>query len=160
MHRMVKSCRDRYGGWPLRTAIILIGILEAIAIPIHLLVTVTNNRIVNDFVQIPEICYIGTGIIIGLIVAAALIYGAVKRNRYILWSCIVFMTIFLVVAAVISYGIKTEKWKHRRVATPTAVAFAIQVFFTLMVYGYIRELRDTENIETQYYNVRAPANAH
>lgn len=167
-----KSC---CGCMTLRTGCIVIGVLEILA------------QIWNISVQRQVSGSLIGGTLIAFIASALLIYGAAKRNRFLLWPWIVVNIITLIIlviglllcvfasalivdvfkAAEVEGKMTDEEMAQAQIGLTTLVvliavsiliSIAILIPLTLVAYSYVCELREEE--ERQNNNTNAPPKAY
>lgn len=163
MDEQGKSYRNRCCCFSLRTGCILIGIAEIFLIPAQLmsLFSNVNIKIYFDIDRGSGIYFLRVAILIGLIVALPLIYGAFRRNRFYLWPCVSFNAVAVFVVLFVYYVIEIREAQSPveidvvRIYTALLYMFTtIQALLMLVVYRYIRKLHEDE-----YNSVVAPAGA-
>lgn len=103
------------------------------------------------------------GIMIGIIVGAPLIYGAIKQNRFYLLPSVLFNIIGVFSIPLIYYGIEIRNTRDplgiAAVWIYTAILIIItvvQALTTLVVCRYICELRDATYRRHKYGKVGPP----
>lgn len=97
------------------------------------------------------------GILIGVAVAAPLLYGAITRNRFFLWPFAVINVIAIIAIPSIYYGIEIRNTRDplgiAAVWIYTALLITltiVQILLTIVVGRYISELSESKSRKHKY----------
>lgn len=159
MHGQRQSCDDGCGCCSLRTGCITIGIVQLLVVPMYSVFFI-------NMIHIPFSCLFYSGLVIGVIVAAPLIYGAVKQIHCFLWPSVLFNVVCVFAMPAIYYGIEIRNTRdplgNASIWIYTALLItmtAVEALFTFAICCYICELRQQQNRKHKYNKVGSPADA-
>lgn len=155
MHGQKQSPDNNCCCCSLRAGCITIGIAELLLIP-------SQTVFFINMVQIPVIRLFYIGILVGVCVAAPLIYGAIKQSRFFLWPSILFNIVCVFAVPLIYCGIEIRNTRdplgNASIWIYTSLLIQItmlQAFFALMLCRYSCQLREEANCKHKYDKVGA-----